>query len=449
MLIKWVTWMVGVVFLSACSGLADDPQIVATFPPPQPVQRNLGEQVFLDRCSTCHGVDGRGGGAVAVSANLPMPDFRQAEARTAQTFEAWVQTIRDGRIDRMMPPWRDALTAEQIQAVATYTYGMAEQAGVMSVAPVVREIAGRVTGRVINGTAGAAAPDGGLVSLHTLGITGNLIATQDSPLQEGAFVFDNVILSKRHAYVVSMVYDDMAFVSPMHFVEEGVATLEIELVIYEVTTDSSVLSIDLLLNQAFAMGDGRVEFLTVTNFVNRSDRVYRSQERLPDGRFATVHVYVPEGVVPLGIDEARFVWDEQAHRLYDTVPVLPAMPHGIYLAYQLLVSGEVALAWAVDFAMSAPAELMLPPRTFAVGGGQWAAQGEMTFREGVFEDYLAQPLLSGEVLTLMLSPLASVKTSEGVVVAGDAVSLVVVGMGIVFLGIAAGLWWREKRLKHV
>lgn len=75
------------VLLGACTGLSDKPVIVATIPPPQSVaQASVGERIFADRCASCHGMDGRGGGAVALSANLQTPDFTDPTTRQATTF---------------------------------------------------------------------------------------------------------------------------------------------------------------------------------------------------------------------------------------------------------------------------------------------------------------------------------------------------------------------------
>lgn len=122
------------VFLSACSGLGGEPQIVATLPPaptlpPEtgyplaPPDMSLGAAVFANRCTACHGSAGGGDGPLAVSGEIQNPrNFQDPTSARAQTPAEWYNTVTNGRIERMMPPWRDALTEEQRWAVSLYTY---------------------------------------------------------------------------------------------------------------------------------------------------------------------------------------------------------------------------------------------------------------------------------------------------------------------------------------
>ena len=113
------------VALTACSGLAGEPQELATLTPAPRAPADLasGAHIFAARCSSCHGSSGAGDGELALSGAIPAPgDFTQPEAARGQSLQQWLTTIRDGRIEALMPPWRDALTAAELRDVALYSY---------------------------------------------------------------------------------------------------------------------------------------------------------------------------------------------------------------------------------------------------------------------------------------------------------------------------------------
>lgn len=128
------------VLLAACSGLSGEPLIVATLPPQptfppevgyplEPPDLALGAQLFAEHCSECHGVRGRGDGPQVTSGEItdPPPDFTDPATASGQRPADWFATITNGRIDRLMPPWRERLSEEERWAVAMYTYTLAYQ----------------------------------------------------------------------------------------------------------------------------------------------------------------------------------------------------------------------------------------------------------------------------------------------------------------------------------
>jgi mono/diheme cytochrome c family protein len=120
--------------LSACGGLGGEPPIVATFPPQptdvadvgyplQPPDLVRGAQVYAENCTRCHGAGGAGDGELVASGQVPpMVSFTDPAAARGQTPQQWFNTITTGRIDKLMPPWKPALSEEDRWAVAFYTY---------------------------------------------------------------------------------------------------------------------------------------------------------------------------------------------------------------------------------------------------------------------------------------------------------------------------------------
>jgi mono/diheme cytochrome c family protein len=124
--------------LAGCSGLAGEPRIVSSLPPPTPVPTDVGHplqppdiaagaQIFAANCVRCHGADGAGTGELVQNGQVPKPlSFRDAATSSQQRPDTWYDTITNGNIEHLMPPWRDALTDQQRWDVAMYTYTLAD-----------------------------------------------------------------------------------------------------------------------------------------------------------------------------------------------------------------------------------------------------------------------------------------------------------------------------------
>ncbi|HEY2026509.1 MAG TPA: cytochrome c [Gemmatimonadaceae bacterium] len=85
---------------------------------------STGEEIFRATCVGCHGVDGAGAPRSTVGFAVPLPDFTDCGATSAEMEVDWAAVIRDGGpvrgFSRIMPAFRDLLTPEQIRRVATY-----------------------------------------------------------------------------------------------------------------------------------------------------------------------------------------------------------------------------------------------------------------------------------------------------------------------------------------
>ncbi len=122
------------IFLTACGGLAGNPEIVVTFPPitqappeagfPQePPDLSNGARIYAANCTRCHGTDGSGHGELVLSGEVGEPgNFRDPATMRDQTPQQWFDTITHGRLEQLMPPWRDSLSEQARWDVAYYTY---------------------------------------------------------------------------------------------------------------------------------------------------------------------------------------------------------------------------------------------------------------------------------------------------------------------------------------
>lgn len=121
--------------LGACSGLGGEPEIVATLPPqdlwaaeatapndwrPDPGQ---GAQIFAEHCTECHGASGDGLGELVEAGSVERPlDMTDRELVAPKSPLDWYQVITKGRLEKLMPPWQNALSDAERWDVTLYAY---------------------------------------------------------------------------------------------------------------------------------------------------------------------------------------------------------------------------------------------------------------------------------------------------------------------------------------
>ena len=82
--------------------------------PSQPPSARNGQAIYQESCAPCHGVSGGGDGATA--SQLPNGASVLADPTLARkaTPDGWFDVVKNGRMDRFMPPWKNRLSDEQI-----------------------------------------------------------------------------------------------------------------------------------------------------------------------------------------------------------------------------------------------------------------------------------------------------------------------------------------------
>ena len=113
------TLCTAVIFLSS--------SVSSTPPPDSSVSGLSGKSIYDARCSTCHGVDGKGAGIAAAFLN-PRPrnftsgkfKFRTTESGSIPTDADLERTIRNGLHGTSMPDWKDFLSSDSLRLVIAY-----------------------------------------------------------------------------------------------------------------------------------------------------------------------------------------------------------------------------------------------------------------------------------------------------------------------------------------
>ena len=300
--------------LGACSGLGGEPEIVATIPPPadliasadwQPDISN-GARIFQERCSECHGDSGDGWGELVSAGSVERPlDMRDRALVAPKTPLDWFKVITQGRIEKLMPPWENALSEQERWDVTLYSYTLAydeellaageslwrERCGgcvpPVAIPPVfsdqeygatlnreyfagalnAEEIGaatafarmksletagesapfeappGAIRGQVQHGTAGGIVPDSTRIQLRYGSPATGFIVAETSVDADLRFSLPEIPLRADYSYVLGAVYDGRLFSRrlPQFTLEEGAPAQT--LTIYDETTDPLVVSV--------------------------------------------------------------------------------------------------------------------------------------------------------------------------------------------------------------
>ena len=87
--------------------------------PPVPTE---GRESYLQNCAPCHGETGQGDGPSAQGLGSAPTAFAESTAVSDLSPADWFDATKNGRMDRMMPPWGKRLTDQQIWDTVGYAW---------------------------------------------------------------------------------------------------------------------------------------------------------------------------------------------------------------------------------------------------------------------------------------------------------------------------------------
>lgn len=555
---KWIVLGIALL-LSACGGLGGEPEIAITRPPLLPAgtpntvtdlgypdqtpDLQNGAALYQQHCTACHGPDGRGDGELVLSGQVMNPgNFRDPEAARGQSPRAWFDTISNGRIEQLMPPWKNALSEGERWDVALYTYtlhytdeilvqgetlyagecaachgdqgrgdgpeadsvqaphdltdqstqvlvsdrvyfnviregstrgmpayddytdeqvwSLASYARALSVAnlnPTVDQaqttpeatpeaaavgVIGTISGQVTHGTAGATLPDGLQVVLRVFTQAGQplddrtQLQTTDA---DGQYRFDDVLIESDKFYLTAVDYLGRGFASGAFIGTPDAPAMILPIILYELTEDPSVITINASVSQIEVIGD-TIETQLSMRFVNTSDRVFTGLTPEADGRFRTLALALPIGAVVVGAPD-RYLVDPQTFTVYDTRPLSPGEETFMQVVYLLQYGGGALIDYRLPYTLDGQLRVLVQPATIRIDSPLLPAQGEEAIGEQMYQGYgqrvtLAPASVIQYTLTGEAAPVAAIET-PGVVASSALIPVVLVG--IVALAVVGAL----------
>jgi mono/diheme cytochrome c family protein len=92
--------------------------------PQTPPMALLGQPLYQENCAPCHGAQGMGDGLTAADLPSPPTAFADADAVWERTPAELFHTTKFGRLERLMPPWQNELSDEQIWQTVAYAWSL-------------------------------------------------------------------------------------------------------------------------------------------------------------------------------------------------------------------------------------------------------------------------------------------------------------------------------------
>ena len=91
-------------------------------PPPTRPSAVRGQELFATNCVPCHGPAGRGDGDTLRAQGMSAPSFTDPRFHQSQSLSSIYTVISEGRMDKLMPPWKGRLNPAQMWDLAAYSW---------------------------------------------------------------------------------------------------------------------------------------------------------------------------------------------------------------------------------------------------------------------------------------------------------------------------------------
>ncbi len=304
------------------------------------------------------------------------------------------------------------------------------------------QVAGVINGQISNGTAGGKVPPNLNLVLHLLDQNSNETTQNTTADANGSFSFKNVPIQADRVYVVTTSYLDRTFGSEFVNGDPTKTTMDMPVKIYELTSAPDVIKITSLTTQVNASTDG-LQVAQVIHVQNTSDKMFTSDKKIDQNRYASVTFSLPKGASVMGFanDEQRYSIAPDGTTITDTAPVVPGEDHVMHVIYTMPYKDGTVVEQPINYALDGMVQLLLQPETLTAKTDQLASLGVQTQRGASYQSYAnGVKLTPGSVLKYELHGSAAATTNasaSGSVISRELIVgiLVGLGIGIVLVGI--------------
>lgn len=407
-----------------------------------------GREVFEENCQACHAADGSGESGV-----LNLRDQAYWLERNDQNV---VQMLAEPAI----PEHEDiALDDAALQAVVayarTFSYDYADPMAAFE--PIE---AAQVAGAVVNQTTGQPLDAGVSATLSAFTADFEPSLTMTTTLDaEGRYEFDLTMVPPQLVYVVTVQYEGISYGSDFGQLEADDPTLNLEVPVYERSTDPSTVAIEQL-HIILQFAEGLVQVSELYQFSQSASTVFVGQSGDPET--GTVHLALPEGASEPSFDrsfggmESFFPADTvipTGDGWADTVPLRPGQSSLSLLArYTLPYDDALTISHPVHYDVR-NTNLVLPDAGVNLSGDGWQeGEPQAMGQAGLFHTFTRTGVPAEQTISFSLQGeprLAAAAAPGANVPLRNQTSELLIGAGVLLLALAIGAYsvrlWRQNR----
>jgi len=429
-----------------------------------------GKTLYQANCANCHGEGGKGDGPEASGLTVALPDFSDQSYMALKSSSDFFQAITQG-VESEMPAFSDSLSEDQRWALTAYlrslTFASGDEQPITaesnptaegtseaqddisssSTITATQEVttgleSGFITGDVTNAS-GEDVPEDLEITLYAFDDM-QMVFTETVAIQpDQKYVFESVEMLPERAFMVTTEHEGNIYGSDIGVVSSEEMRLELPLVIYETTTDVSILRVDRL-HLFFEFIDANnlrvIELYIMSNPTDKA--LVPEAEGQPTVRFT-----LPDGATNLEFQDGglgdRYV--QTSDGFGDTITVRPGMgSYEVLFAYEMPYDRKLDLVKPVNLPVDALV-ILIPEDGIKVKGETLVDEGTRDVQGTPYHLYNGGSLQIGEQLSLTISGRPSVATPS--LISGSNTSLMI-GLGAFGLAlVVAGVWlyWRSRQ----
>ncbi|GAB4271553.1 MAG: hypothetical protein Kow0080_17090 [Candidatus Promineifilaceae bacterium] len=344
-----------------------------------------GAAVYTDNCVACHGESGAGAGPDAENISTDLSD-------PVYWFDKSNEMVRTAVTNPDIPGHDAELSEDDQWAVVAYGRSLSFNY-VDPFAPPEPIALGTISGVVTNGTTNTPLADEPVV-LRAFNMSFEETLTLTSTLSvDGSYQFEVTDVPPDWVYLVSVAYDGLNFSSAAAQLTQAQAALELPIMVYEQTTDPSVVAIEQM-HTILGFTDGALDVATLYVISNNSTAVFMGETGNPDE--GTVKLFVPEGATAVEFQRAfgqqtsflpatEVIATESSYA--DTFPLRPGTgTSNLLVTYQLPYDDGVSVSYALPYPVNS-ASVIMPDAGVTLNGTGWVSEGVSQTEMGTFVRY--------------------------------------------------------------
>lgn len=429
---------------------------------PDAQQVEKGQAIYQADCASCHGETGKGDGPSA--GGLTLPDFSDQEFMAARSTNDFYQAISNG-VEPGMPAFAEQLSEDERWALTAYLRSLSFTAGVeqtlveqqtQELAPPAASVdpsldatavisetlnSGVITGHVTNASGGDFIV-GTEVMLHGFDAMQLAISQTAQLAEDGSFTFPGIELKEGLTFFTTLQHQGVTYGSEFITIEQGQESLDLPILIYDTTSDTSALKIDRLHLFLEQLDDKTIRVAELYIMSNLGDKTIVA----PNPGEPSITFALPAEAQDLQFQNGelggRFV--KTAQGFGDTASIYPgASNYQILLAYTIPYNRK--LQFSKEMSLPSDAIVVLAPKEGIKVKGQNLVEAGTQDVSGVsYQLYNLDGLASGQSLELTVSNQLSLP--------GGNTSNLVIGLTALGLALLLGgvyLFWRNRQAEKL